>query len=61
MADLLKDFEWDIESFTLITSDGGKFEFKVNDQLLFSKLKTGRHVEKGEIPDLIRKFQKEAK
>jgi selenoprotein W-related protein len=55
----LKELEWDIETFSLIPSDGGKFELKVNEQLLYSKLKTGRHVEKGEIIDLLRKFRKE--
>jgi selenoprotein W-related protein len=60
MADLLKKYEPEIESFTLVPSDGGRFELTVNGKLLYSKLKTGRHVEEGELALLIRKFLKEA-
>jgi len=60
MAELLKKYEPEIESFTLVPSDGGRFELTVNGKLLYSKLKTGRHVEEGELSLLIRKFLKEA-
>jgi hypothetical protein len=40
----------------LIPSDGGRFEFVVNDKLLFSKLMTHRHAEQGEIAGLLKKY-----
>lgn len=50
-AEILKErtLEYFIESFELIPSDGGRFEFIVNDDLLFSKKQLGRHAEPGEI------------
>ena len=54
MAELLKDFEPEIRSVTLLPSDGGRFEVKVNGSLLYSKLQTGQHVEPGEVVRLLR-------
>jgi selenoprotein W-related protein len=51
----LKEFEPSIESFTLVPSDGGRFEFSVNGELLYSKLATHRHAEPGEVAGLVRK------
>ena len=45
-----------IESLTLVPSDGGKFEVSVNGKLVYSKLKTNRHAEPGEILGLINKI-----
>ena len=59
MADLLKEFEFKIESFNLIPSDGGRFELTVNGDLLYSKLKTNRHTDKGELNKVIRDYLKE--
>lgn len=59
MDELLSNFEPEIESVTLIPSDGGRFEVTVNGKLLYSKLKTGRHVQPGEISDLVRKYLQE--
>ena len=59
MAELLDKYEFEIETFTLVPSDGGRFEVKVNDQLIYSKLQTGRHAEAGEVAELIRKNKKE--
>jgi len=59
MAEILKTFEPEIESFTLVPSDGGKFEITVNDQLIYSKLKTGRHTEEGEVVGLIKNYLQE--
>jgi selenoprotein W-related protein len=59
MAELLKNFEPEIESITVIPSDGGRFEVTVNDHLVYSKLKTGRHAEPGEILTLVKKFLQE--
>jgi len=59
MADLLKEFEFKIESIELIPSDGGRFELTVNDNLLYSKLSTNRHTDKGEANRLVRDYLKE--
>ena len=52
--ELLKDFEFDIQSMNLVPSDGGRFEIKVGDKLVYSKLKTNRHAEPGEVLELVR-------
>jgi len=54
--ELLDKFEADIETFSLVPSEGGRFEFKVNGELLYSKLQTRRHVEPGEIARLLEKY-----
>jgi selenoprotein W-related protein len=59
MAELLKNFEPEIESITLVPSDGGRFEITVNDKLMYSKLETHRHVEKGEVAVLIKTLLRE--
>jgi selenoprotein W-related protein len=56
MEDLLKNFEHVIESVTLIPSDGGRFEVRVNGNLVFSKLETHRHAEAGEVVQIIFKM-----
>jgi selenoprotein W-related protein len=53
---LIKEFEPNIESITLVPSDGGRFEFSIDNNLLFSKLATHRHPEPGEIAQLVRKY-----
>jgi selenoprotein W-related protein len=53
MAELLKLFEDQIESITLIPSDGGKFEVSEGETLLFSKVKLNRHAEPGEVARLV--------
>ncbi len=53
MADLTKQYEFDIKSIALVPSDGGRFEVTVDDQLVYSKLKTGRHAEEGEVLGLV--------
>ena len=60
MAELIKEFEPEIESFTLVPSDGGKFELTVGNSLLYSKLETHRHAEPGEIAGLLKKYLEEA-
>jgi selenoprotein W-related protein len=54
MSALLKNYENQIETLTLIPSDGGRFEIEVNGDLLFSKLKSNRHTDSGEILKLFR-------
>ncbi len=51
--DLLKKFEPEIESITLIPSEGGRYEVTVNERLVYSKLQTGRHAEPGEVVRLV--------
>jgi selenoprotein W-related protein len=55
---LLKEFEPEIESITLVPSDGGRFEFSIDEKLVYSKLATHRHAEPGEITGLVRKYLK---
>ncbi len=54
MAELTQSFEYDIEEISLVPSDGGKFEVAVNGTLIYSKLKTNRHAESGEVLALVR-------
>ncbi len=54
--DLLKQFEHLIETLSLVPSDGGRFEVSVNGKLIYSKLKTQRHAEPGEVVGLIHKM-----
>jgi selenoprotein W-related protein len=58
VEELLRDYEYSIESVALIPSDGGRFEVEVNGNLVYSKLKTNRHAEPGEIVKLISKMVK---
>ncbi len=37
-------------------SDAGRFEFSINDQLVFSKLDLHRHAELGEIAGLVKEY-----
>lgn len=53
---MIKLYEPEIETITLIPSDGGKFEIEVNGALLYSKLETKRHAEPGEVAQLIAKY-----
>ena len=50
---LLKEFEPYIASWTLIPSDGGRYEVVVNGDLVYSKLATGRHTDADEIRALL--------
>jgi len=54
---LIKLYEPEIETITLLPSDGGKFEIEVNGTLLYSKLGTKRHAEPGEVAQLIAKYK----
>ena len=58
-VELIKQYEPEIESLSLIPSDGGRFEVVVNDRLLYSKLQTRRHAEPGEVTELVRSFLRE--
>lgn len=56
MAEILadKEIERQINEFALVVSDGGRFEFSVDDKLIFSKKQLGRHAELGEVIGLLR-------
>lgn len=56
MTELINTFEPEIETITLVPSDGGRFEITISDKLLYSKLQTHRHAEPGEITGIIRKY-----
>ena len=58
---MLNNFEPSIETLTLIPSNGGRYEIGVNNQLIYSKLATGRHAESAEVVDLVKKFLQEGK
>jgi len=51
---LLEDYEAEIESITLIPSDGGRFEVMINGDLIYSKLRTNRHTDPNEITELLK-------
>lgn len=53
--------ERQIQSFALVPSDGGRFEFTVNGELVYSKLNLGRHAEPDEVIGLLRDYLAEAK
>ena len=57
-AELMKEFEFKIDSFSLVPSDGGKFEVSVDGDLVYSKLQTNRHAEHGEVAGMLRKVIK---
>ena len=50
---MIKEFEPQISSWTLIPGGGGAFEVKVDGALVYSKLKTGRHTDSNELRPLI--------
>ena len=54
MADILTEFQHDIDSVMLITACDKEFEVDVNDETVFSKNLLRRHGNDGEIIDLIR-------
>ena len=56
MAELVRNMEYEIEEIALLPSDGGKFEITVNKTLVYSKLKTGRHANAGEVLALVQKI-----
>ena len=45
----------DLETVDLVPSSGGAFEVSLDDELIYSKLETGRFPEPEEVPDAINK------
>ena len=52
-AELIKGFEKSIDSWTLIPSGGGRFEIKVGDHLVYSKLETGSFPTSEQVRELV--------
>jgi len=50
---LIKNFQHDLESLTLVTGSKGVFDVHVNGDLLFSKSETNKFPEDGELVKLI--------
>ena len=59
MTELLKQYESEITSISLLPSDSGKFEVIVNDKMVYSKLQTGRHTDPEELVKLVGDLLKE--
>ena len=59
MSAFLKDYVSTITEISLIPADGGKYEIRVNGDLIYSKLETGRHADPPEIIGLFEKHMKE--
>lgn len=51
---LLDEFEFDLDTVTLVPSSGGVYEVTAGDELIFSKKTLGRHAEYDEVADQIR-------
>lgn len=47
--DILANYQHVVESFTFTTGSKGVFDVTVDGELLYSKAKTGRHAEPGEV------------
>ena len=54
--DILSNYQHVIKTFSFITGSKGAFEFEVNGQLLYSKKKSGRHAEPGEVLEIFREL-----
>lgn len=47
--DILANYQHIVETFTFTTGSKGVFDVTVDGELLYSKAKTGRHAEPGEV------------
>ena len=57
--EVMKEYDYDISSFRLITGSGGSFEVTIDGDLVFSKLETGRFPDAQEIKEAIASRLKE--
>ena len=53
VEDILEKYGKEIKSIDLIPGSGGVFELYLDEVLIYSKLKTGRHTNEGEILKLM--------
>lgn len=51
---IVSEFKQRISAFTLVPSDGGRFEVEVDGELIYSKLQTGSFPDEAEVIDSIR-------
>ena len=58
MADLLPKFKQDLSAVRLVPSAGGKFEFSVNGDLVYSKLETGEFPENDDLIAVVERLMK---
>ncbi|MDQ1424753.1 MAG: hypothetical protein QOD72_2251 [Acidimicrobiaceae bacterium] len=56
VAELLHDYQHVIEGLTVVTGSKGVFDVVVDGEVLFSKHKTGRHANPGEVLGLFRQL-----
>ncbi len=50
----MREYDYDIETLKIVTATEGKFEVKIDDELVFSKLETGRFPSNEEIKEAIK-------
>ena len=50
----MREYDYDIETFKIITASQGKFEVRIDGELVFSKLETGRFPSNEEIMEAIK-------
>ena len=53
MATVLEQHEKSIKEVTLIPSDGGRFEVVINGDLVYSKIENGRHMDEGQMAEVV--------
>ncbi|MCP4419454.1 MAG: hypothetical protein GY805_22815 [Chloroflexi bacterium] len=54
--DILSNYQHIIDEFRFIMGSKGAFEFKVDDELIYSKKQIGRHAEPGEVLELFKEL-----
>jgi selenoprotein W-related protein len=54
VAEILAEFEAQLEAVRLLPATGGVYEVTLDGRLVYSKLATGRHAEPGEVLGLLR-------
>lgn len=52
--EVMREYDYDIGTYTLITASQGKFEVRIDGETVFSKLETGRFPDPAEIKDAIK-------
>ncbi len=53
---MLAEHEPSIKDVQLIPSDGGAFEVTINDELVYSKIETGDHLDEGAMAELVGQY-----
>ena len=50
----MREYDYDIETFKIITATQGKFEVRIDGETVFSKLETGRFPSNEEIKEAVK-------